>query len=60
VLCCVLGVVWYVCEIEGGASCNACCCRDGSAPIHKAALGGHLSCLELLLTRNADVNALDE
>ena len=32
-------------------------CRDGEAPIHKAAYGGHFSCVELLLSRNADVNA---
>jgi hypothetical protein len=43
--------------IAGISSSDACCCRMSSAPIHLAAVGGHLSCLELLLTRNADVNA---
>jgi hypothetical protein len=36
------------------------CYREGRAPIHCAAIGGHLSCLELLLTRNADVNVKDK
>jgi hypothetical protein len=46
--------------IEGGAVSHACCCRDGQAPIHKAAEGGHLSCLEFLVARGADVHAQDE
>ena len=58
VLCAGHGV--QCCGIEGGASSHACCCRNGEAPIHKAVVGGHLSCLELLLTRNADVNVQDE
>ncbi len=36
---------------------DARCCRDGEAPVHVAASGGHLSCLEFLVARNADVNA---
>ena len=44
---------------EGGAVCHACCCRVGEAPIHKAADGGHLSCLEFLVARGADVHAQD-
>ena len=43
---------------EGGAASHACCCRDGQAPIHWAALGGDLSCLEFLVARGADVHAL--
>ena len=45
---------------EGGAVSHACCCRDGWAPIHKAAYNGHLSCLEFLVARGADVHAQDE
>ena len=41
---------------EGGAVSHACCCRDGEAPIHKAAEVGHLSILEFLVARGADVN----
>ncbi len=44
--------------IEGGAVSHACCCRNGAAPIHSAALSGHLSCLEFLVARGADVRAL--
>jgi hypothetical protein len=36
---------------------DARCCRDGRAPVHVAASEGHLSCLEFLVGRNADVNA---
>jgi hypothetical protein len=36
------------------------CYREGRAPIYFAEGGGHLSCLELLLTRNADVNVKDK
>jgi ankyrin repeat protein len=47
--------------VEGGRLfSDARCCRDGRAPIHGAASGGHLSCLEFLVGRNADVNARDE
>ena len=62
VVCCcfVCGAQCDVCGIEGGASSHACCGRDGRAPIYWAAEGGHLSCLELLLSRNADVNVQDE
>ena len=42
---------------EGGAVSHACCCRHDQAPMHKAAFGGHLSCLEFLVARGADVNA---
>ena len=52
--CCV------VCEIEGGARSDACCCRDGIAPIQLAAEGGHISTVELLLSKNADVNLQDK
>ena len=47
--CCV------VCEIEGGARSDACCCRDWDAPIHKAAWGGHTSTVELLISKSANV-----
>ena len=43
--------------IEGGAVSHACCCRFGAAAIHIAAEGGHLSCLEFLVARGADVHA---
>ncbi len=44
--------------VEGGCLfSDARCCRDGEAPIHGAASRGHLSCLEFLVARNADVNA---
>ncbi len=47
--------------VEGGRLfSDARCCRDGRAPIHGAASGGHLSCLEFLVGRNADVNVRDE
>ncbi len=36
---------------------DARCCRGGQTPVHLAAYGGHLSCLEFLVARNADVNA---
>ena len=45
---------------EGGAVSHACCCRSGKAPIHRAALRGHLLCLEFLVARGADVNAQDK
>jgi hypothetical protein len=44
---------------EGEAVSHACCCRGGEAPIHKAADGGHLSILEYLVARGADVHAQD-
>ena len=44
--------------IEGGAFSHACFCRYyGLAPILFAARGGHSSTVELLIERNADVNA---
>ena len=48
----------YVVEglAEEGDVSHACCCRSGQAPIHKAAYGGHLSTLEFLVARGADVN----
>jgi hypothetical protein len=47
--------------VEGGCLfSDARCCRDGRAPIHEAASRGHLSCLEFLVARNADVNAQTE
>ncbi len=47
--------------VEGGRLFpDARCCRDGRASIHWAAEEGHLSCLEFLVARNADVNARDE
>ncbi len=52
--CCV------VCEIEGGARSDACRCRDGIAPIHLAARGGHVSTVELLISKNVDVNVQDK
>ena len=42
------------------AFCNACCCRDGMAPIHSAASGGSVACIEFLITRGADVHARDK
>jgi hypothetical protein len=41
--------------IWGRAVSQSCCCRFGQAPIHKAAYHGHLSCLEWLLARGADL-----
>jgi hypothetical protein len=38
---------------------HACCSDDGRNPIHSAASGGNLSCLELLIANNADVNVQD-
>ena len=38
---------------EGGAVCHTCCCRDGEAPIHKAAEYNNLSCLEFLVALKA-------
>jgi hypothetical protein len=46
--------------VEGGAASHACCCRDGWAPIHWAAGGGHSSTVELLIANDADVNARDK
>jgi ankyrin repeat protein len=43
--------------IEEGAFAHACFCSDGKAPIHFAAGGGYSSALELLIAKNADVNA---
>ena len=45
---------------EGGAVSHACCCRHGSAAIHKAARYGHLWILEFLVARGADVHAQDK
>jgi ankyrin repeat protein len=42
---------------KGGAVSHACCCSKGKAPIHAAAEAGHLSILEFLVARGADVNA---
>jgi hypothetical protein len=36
------------------------CCRYGWAPIQKAAEEGHLSILEFLVARGADVHAQDK
>ena len=46
--------------MERVALSHAFGCRHGSAAIHKAAEGGHLSCLELLITKNADIDVQDE
>jgi hypothetical protein len=51
--CCV------VCEIEGGARSYACHCRYEITPIHLAAEGGHISTVELLISKSADVNVQD-
>jgi hypothetical protein len=49
-----------VVDVEGGRLfSDSRCCRGGRAPVHVAALGGHLSCLEFLVARYADVNARD-
>jgi ankyrin repeat protein len=53
------GLLLCVVLAEGGAVSHACCCRNGYAPIHKAAFYGHLSCLEFLVARGADVNVQD-
>ncbi len=51
----------YVVEglAEEGAVSHACCCREGRAPIHLAAREGHLSIVEFLVARGADVHAQD-
>ncbi len=51
------GLLLCVVLAEGGAVSHACCCRDGWAPIHWAARGGHLLILEFLLARGANVHA---
>ena len=56
-LCLLQGLRLCVVLAEGGAVSHACRCRDGEAPIHKAADGGHLSCVEFLVARGADVLA---
>ena len=48
------------CETEREAPSHVFVCRHGSAHIHKAAEGGHLSCLKLLITNNADIDVQDE
>ena len=45
---------------EGGAVSHACSCRTGWAPIHLAAANGHLSIMEFLVARGADVHAQNE
>ncbi len=42
-----------------GAVSHACCCRFGHAPIHNAVGNSHLSCLEWLVARGADIHAQD-
>jgi ankyrin repeat protein len=54
------GLLLCVVLAEGGAVSHACCCRDGETPIHKAARVGHLSILEFLVARGADVHAQDK
>ena len=51
------GLLLCVVLAEGGAVSHACCCRDGEAPIHWAAGQGHMSILEFLVARGADVHA---
>ena len=46
-------------ELKGMLS-HSCFYRSYEASIHLAARGGHFSCLEWLLTKNADVNAQDK
>ena len=53
-------VLLYCDEIERGARSYACCCRGEQAPIHRAAAKGHTSTVELLISKNADVNVQDE
>jgi hypothetical protein len=48
-----------VCEIKGGARSYACHCRYERAPIHYAAELGHVSIVELLISKNADVKIQD-
>ena len=61
-MCVVDGERLLLCcdEIERGARSYACCCRDGRAPIHRAAAEGHTSTVELLISKNADVNVQDK
>ena len=54
------GLLLGVVLAEGGAVSHACCCRYDKAPIHLAAEGGHLSTLEFLVARGADVHAQDK
>ena len=49
-----------VCGTPGWAFSHACFCSDGWAPIHGAASAGYSSALELLIAKNADVNAQDK
>ena len=51
VLCCV----WYC--VRGVFS--RLLLRNGMAPIHLAAGGGHASCIEFLVTKGADIHAKD-
>jgi hypothetical protein len=46
--------------IEGGTFSHACFCSNGWAPIHYAAVRGHSSTVDLLIARNADVNAREK
>ena len=55
--CCTFCVVYW---IEQAAFSQAFCCSYRHAPIHLAVKGGHLSCLKFLVSKNADVNALEE
>jgi ankyrin repeat protein len=49
-----------VCEIERGARCHACCCRFGDLCLHMALRRERpISTVELLISKNADVNAKD-
>ncbi len=34
--------------------------QEGATPLHKAALGGHKDVVELLLTRDAEIHAVDD
>ena len=56
-----MGIEGYcvVCGIERGVCSHACCCRNGMAPIHLAAEGGHASCIEFLVTKGADIHEKD-
>ena len=50
----------HVSCIEVEAFSHASFCSKGEAPIHVAACEGKLYCLELLISKNADVNVQDK
>ena len=51
---------YAVCGISLGLCCHACCCRNGMAPVHLAALKGHAKCIEFLVTKGVNINVQQE